>query len=1186
MTKNYFLAIIILFRTPVGLAQAPVISSFTPAFGPVGSTVIIGGTGFSTSPAGNSVYFGAAKATVTTSSATAITVAIPAGATFQPISVKTDSLVAFSSSPFITTFPGGTGNPLPRDAFGKPVLIAPLSKPAFADFDGDGTVDMAGGITGNKIAIYTNSSNTDSLSYQLRLTVTPAFSNTPLGILAADFTGDGRPELVVFSSTAYSIFKNTSTGNAISFDPSVHLGSGGIYSQAATDIDSDGKIDLVSGFTSSSNAFSVLRNIGVGGNIAFALPVRVSFGSVPGGSGTVGADNIVSAVDVDGDGKPDVVTKSRFFPPFLIYRNTSTPGTIRFANNVSVTSGGTGINGNGNFEMKLGDIDGDNKPEIAFIVPDSGFVAVYRNTSTVGNISYTPKMRFASGYNPYGLAFNDMDGDSKTDLVVARYADSITLLRNNSSPGNISFETWRSYKAGYTLLTAHPADVDGDGKADILLAGNDYNSTINTAVVLKSYVYSPIITSVIPITASAGTPITITGNRFTNTTTVSFGGVDAASFVIISDTLIIAIAGNGASGNVSVATAFGAAKFGGFTFSPPIPCIDSFAPITGPAGSTVIIKGKNFSGTLTDNLVFFGSGKATVVGATDTAITVLAPTGTSYLPISVTVTSSHLTAFSTLPFTTTFDSHITAFSNANFGDSVTYATPSDGTRIATADFDDDTKPDIAASIYYDFSGVSVYKNITGSNGKPAFMNAKNYSTYGASPGGNATGVTSTVTADIDGDGKQDMATISNGANILSVFRNKSNADSIAFEPLINFFAGQNPTNVSCADLDNDGKPDIAITNPYPSGRITILKNTSEPGKVSFASNIEFIAGSVPQQVLLEDFDNDGKKDMACSNINANNISLFRNISTTGTIAFTTPTTKPTGTTPIRMAAADLDGDGLIDMLVNNNASKNISVFKNISSLGAILFADKVDYAMPDYPAGLTVADLDGDGKPDVISGSNTYPLTLSLFRNISTIDSIILAPRIGISKTNVPGSVYTTDVNGDGKPEIILTNYIADKITILRNMIGDPVPTSLCPFTDSTVLVAGITGSVYQWQLNTGNGFVNINDDANYRGTDSSKLVLKNVPSSWYGYRFRCVVDGRNGDTYLLKITARWHGGTGNAWENPANWFCGQLPDRSTDVLINSGTVVVNSNVEIRTLQINPTALITINTGFNFSVLQ
>jgi beta-glucanase (GH16 family) len=68
-----------------------------------------------------------------------------------------------------------------------------------------------------------------------------------------------------------------------------------------------------------------------------------------------------------------------------------------------------------------------------------------------------------------------------------------------------------------------------------------------------------------------------------------------------------------------------------------------------------------------------------------------------------------------------------------------------------------------------------------------------------------------------------------------------------------------------------------------------------------------------------------------------------------------------------------------------------------------------------------------------------------------------------------------------------------------------------------------------------------------------------------------------------------WTGAVSNAWENPLNWSCGQLPDSTTDVIINavaSDLVTVSSNVVIRTLQLNPAIHITVNSGYNFKVLH
>ena len=91
----------------IHLFSQPVIHSFLPTSGPVGATVIIKGTGFSTTPADNITYFGAVKASVSDATDTTLTVAVPAGATFQSITVTTNNLTAYSINSFVVTFAGG-----------------------------------------------------------------------------------------------------------------------------------------------------------------------------------------------------------------------------------------------------------------------------------------------------------------------------------------------------------------------------------------------------------------------------------------------------------------------------------------------------------------------------------------------------------------------------------------------------------------------------------------------------------------------------------------------------------------------------------------------------------------------------------------------------------------------------------------------------------------------------------------------------------------------------------------------------------------------------------------------------------------------------------------------------------------------------------------------------------------------
>ena len=96
----------------------------------------------------------------------------------------------------------------------------------------------------------------------------------------------------------------------------------------------------------------------------------------------------------------------------------------------------------------------------------------------------------------------------------------------------------------------------------------------------------------------------------------------------------------------------------------------------------------------------------------------------------------------------------------------------------------------------------------------------------------------------------------------------------------------------------------------------------------------------------------------------------------------------------------------------------------------------------------------------------------------------------------------------------------------------------ICPGA-STALKINLAGTTYQWQLDTGSGFAAIADNSNYAGTNTPNLQLNNLPSSWYGYQYRCVVDGVYSNSVSLSFSSTWNGSADNRWENPANWSCG-----------------------------------------------
>ncbi|MEO6036768.1 MAG: IPT/TIG domain-containing protein, partial [Saprospiraceae bacterium] len=130
--------------------------------------------------------------------------------------------------------------------------------------------------------------------------------------------------------------------------------------------------------------------------------------------------------------------------------------------------------------------------------------------------------------------------------------------------------------------------------------GTTGNVTVQTTAGLASlpgfiFVLPPVVTSFAPVTGSIGTPVTIKGTRFTGATIVIFGGIMAQSFTVLSDSVIDATVGAGASGGISVYTIGGGGSLDGFTHFGP--AIQSFSPTGGPAGTVVTISGKYLTST-------------------------------------------------------------------------------------------------------------------------------------------------------------------------------------------------------------------------------------------------------------------------------------------------------------------------------------------------------------------------------------------------------------------------------------------------------------------------------------------------------------------------------------------------------------------------------------------------------------
>jgi hypothetical protein len=273
-----------------------------------------------------------------------------------------------------------------------------------------------------------------------------------------------------------------------------------------------------------------------------------------------------------------------------------------------------------------------------------------------------------------------------------------------------------------------------------------------------------------------------------------------------------------------------------------------------------------------------------------------------------------------------------------------------------------------------------------------------------------------------------------------------------------FGAGSVPQAVVAADLNGDGRPDLIVAN-LSSNNVSVLLNTTAPGAspASFATQATFATGSNPISVAVADINGDGLPDLIVANISSNTVSVLLNTTTPGasTPSFATQATFVTGNEPESIAVADINGDGLPDLIVANGSSHTVSVLLNTTSPGASTpsFAGQQTFVVGLVPVSVAAADLNGDGKPDLIV-ANQIDNTVSVLLNTTTPGSgtASFAAHHDFATGTLPNSVVVADVNGDGKPDVIVANISSNTVSVLLNTTapGAATPSLAAQHTFST----------------------------------------------------------------------------------------------------------------------------------------
>ncbi len=283
-----------------------------------------------------------------------------------------------------------------------------------------------------------------------------------------------------------------------------------------------------------------------------------------------------------------------------------------------------------------------------------------------------------------------------------------------------------------------------------------------------------------------------------------------------------------------------------------------------------------------------------------------------------------------------------------------------------------------------------------------------------------------VAVDLNGDHHLDLVAVGTGTNGLAVLL--GNGDGTFKPPVVYPVWG---FALVAGDFNGDGIPDIAVAvlNGNPYGNVTLLLGK---GDGTFKPPVTISVGNnYPYWIASGDFNGDGKLDLAV--VNGGNPGTLGILMGNGDGTFLPLLVGPNvGSYPIFVTAADLNGDGKLDLVVTDQPepANNLQV---VLGNGDGTFKPAVPYTAGFAPQWATVADFNGDGLQDIAVaniGSTGYTGNVVLLMGTGGgAFKLGSSPAAGAN----PYSVIAADFNGDGKPDLAVANVAGLNVSILLN---------------------------------------------------------------------------------------------------------------------------------------------------------
>lgn len=245
--------------------------------------------------------------------------------------------------------------------------------------------------------------------------------------------------------------------------------------------------------------------------------------------------------------------------------------------------------------------------------------------------------------------------------------------------------------------------------------------------------------------------------------------------------------------------------------------------------------------------------------------------------------------------------------------------------------------------------------------------------------------------------------------------------------------GEEPVAVALSDLNADGVPDLVVGNNGSSstpGDVTVRIGL---GDGTFGAPESFGQGLAPASMAAADLDGDGALDLALVNREVEYSFSIGMPQPGGDVAVLAgagdgrlgaPLTLAAGEGPIGIAAGDLNADGAIDLVVANSESEDVSLLRGT---GDGTFAPAVSFGVGQQPAAVALGDLDLDGFLEVITANRVS-------RDVSVLDGAGDGAFSSTSSFDVgarPDALAVADMNLDGRPDVVVSSSVPDVVVVL-----------------------------------------------------------------------------------------------------------------------------------------------------------